>query len=326
MKAAVVTGPNQTPTYQDFDDPAPQEGFTVVEVTAAAVSTVTRARAAGTHYSASGGFPFVIGIDGVGRTPGGQRVGFLLPQAPFGAMAERTLVRDALLLPVPDGLGDVAAAAVINPGQSPIAALRVRAAMSAGETVLVNGATGITGQVAVQVAKHLGAGRVIATGRDADALAALTTMGADHTIDLSAGESAVAEQIEAHVTDGGIDVVLDYLSGPPAETVLAAIARSHQGATSVRYVIAGTAAGAGTAVSTSALGAAPITLMGSGIGAVAPPDIVRGAAEALQIAGTLGLRIPVDEMPLESIAQVWTADHGRRRTVLTVSSAPSGSR
>lgn len=116
MRAAVVLGPDQTPTYADFADPAPADGFTLVEVVASALSNATRARAAGNHCSAAGSFPLVPGVDGVGRTASGERVAFLLPEAPFGGMAERTLVRDALCLPLPDGLGDVLAAAVLNPG------------------------------------------------------------------------------------------------------------------------------------------------------------------------------------------------------------------
>lgn len=124
--------------------------------TSTALSNATRARSAGSHYSMTGGFPLVPGIDGVGCDDTGRRLGFLLPQAPFGGMAEKTVVTTASCLPIPDGVSDVTAAALINPGQSPIAALRVRADLKHGETVLINGATGTTGQVAVQVARHLG--------------------------------------------------------------------------------------------------------------------------------------------------------------------------
>ncbi len=316
MKAAVVLGPNQTPVYADFDDPTPRDGFTVVEVAASALSNATRARATGSHYSAVGSFPLVPGIDGVGRTDTGQRVGFLLPEAPFGGMAEKTLVRNALCLPIPDAVGDVLAAAIINPGQSPLGALRARAGLQPGETVLINGATGTTGQIAVQIAKHLGANRVIATGRNPGALARLAELGADHTIDLSSGSDAVRTQLETHTAD--VDIVLDYLSGPPAEAVLAAIARSHQANASIRYVIAGTAAGAATTVPTSVLASSTLTLMGSGIGAVSVPDILQAAQDALEIAGTMQLQIDIDQQPLTRVADAWAASHDRRRVVFTV--------
>ncbi len=316
MKAAVVQGPNQTPIYGGFDDPTPEEGFTIVAVAAAALSNATRARATGSHYSSAGSFPLVPGIDGVGRTESGQRVGFLLPEAPYGGMAEKTLVRNGLCLPIPDDVGDVLAAAIINPGQSPLGALRARAALQPGETVLINGATGTTGQIAVQIAKHLGASRVIATGRNAEALARLAELGADHTIDLTAEPGALQTELQSHAE--GIDIVLDYLSGPPTEIVLAAIAGSHRAATPIRYVIAGTAAGAATTVPTNVLASTSLTLMGSGIGAVSVPDIVQAAKDALQIAGTMQLQIDISELPLNKVAEAWAVNHDRRRVVFTI--------
>ncbi len=318
MKAAVVQGPHQTPSYEEFDEPDPQNGSTIVHVAAAALSNATRARASGSHYSMVGVFPIVPGVDGVGRTENGTRVGFLLPTAPFGGMAEKTLVPEALCLPVPDNVSDVLAAAIINPGQSPIAALRTRAILQRGETVLINGATGTTGQIAVQIAKHLGAGRVIATGRSSDALARLRELGADDTIDLTADADVVQDALAAHFANGGIDIVLDYLSGSPTEVVLAAAARGHKATKPVRYVIAGGAAGGSTSVPTSVLGSTSLVLMGSGIGAVRVPDIVASATEALQMIGSANLQIDVTELPLDQVEKAWTTDYGRTRVVFTI--------
>jgi NADPH:quinone reductase-like Zn-dependent oxidoreductase len=318
MKAAVVQGPHQTPSYREFDEPTPRTGSTIVHVAASALSTATRARASGSHYSLAGVFPLVPGVDGVGRTESGTRVGFLLPTAPFGGMAEKTLVPEALCLPVPDNVSDVLAAAIINPGQSPIGALRTRAILQPGETVLINGATGTTGQIAVQIAKHLGAGRVIATGRSSDALARLRELGADDTIDLTADTDVVQDALAAHFADGGIDIVLDYLSGSPTEIVLAACARSHKGAKPVRYVIAGGAAGQSTSVPTSVLGSTSLVLMGSGIGAVRVPDIVSSATEALQMIGSANLQIDLTELPLDTVEKAWTTHYGRSRVVFTI--------
>jgi len=266
----------------------------------------------------AGVFPLVPGVDGVGRTESGTRVGFLLPTAPFGGMAEKTLVLEALCLPVPDYVSDVLAAAIINPGQSPISALRTRAILQPGETVLINGATGTTGQIAVQIAKHLGAGRVIATGRSSDALARLRELGADDTIDLTADADVVQDALAAHFADGGIDIVLDYLSGSPTEIVLAACARSHKAAKPVRYVIAGGAAGQSTSVPTSVLGSTSLVVMGSGIGAVRVPDIVQSATEALQIIGSANLQIDLTELPLDKVEKAWATDYGRSRVVFTI--------
>ena len=148
MKAAIVQGVGQTPVYGDFSEPQPSPNDTRVAVTAAAISPVVKSRASGTHYSASGRFPFVVGIDGVGKLEDGSRVYFVLPKAPYGSMAERTVVPSAQCLALPDELDDVTAAAIANPGMSSWAAYTERAKLKAGETVLVNGATGTAGRLA----------------------------------------------------------------------------------------------------------------------------------------------------------------------------------
>src|SRR5271156_5594833 len=155
MKAAIVRGAGQTPAYGDFSEPLPTSGESRIAVTAAALSPVVKSRASGTHYSASGQFPFVVGIDGVGRLDDGRRVYFVLPKAPYGSMAERAVVASAQCIALPDELDDVTAAAIANPGMSSWVAYQERAGLKAGETVLVNGATGTAGRLAVQIAKHL---------------------------------------------------------------------------------------------------------------------------------------------------------------------------
>jgi len=164
MKAAIVRQAGQTPIYGDFPEPVPAPGDSRITVTAAAISNVARSRASGAHYSSSGEFPLVAGIDGVGRLDDGRRVYFALPRPPYGSMCERTVAPTTQCLPVPDSLDDVMAAAIANPGLSSWVAFTERARLKAGETVLVNGATGMAGQLAVQIAKHLGASKVIATG------------------------------------------------------------------------------------------------------------------------------------------------------------------
>jgi NADPH:quinone reductase-like Zn-dependent oxidoreductase len=157
MKAAVVAGAGQPPVYAEFAEPVAAAGEVVVDVTAAPLSQVTRARASGAHYSASGVYPFVAGFDGVGRR-GGERVYFLLPRRPFGSMAQRTVVPARSCVRLPDGIDDVTAAAIAIPAMSSWAALTTCAKLAAGETVLVNGATGISGRLAVRIARHRGAG------------------------------------------------------------------------------------------------------------------------------------------------------------------------
>jgi NADPH:quinone reductase-like Zn-dependent oxidoreductase len=185
LKAAIVVEAGKTPIYGDFKEPVPADAEVLVTVTAAALSNVVKSRASGAHYSSSGQFPFVVGIDGVGRLEDGRRVYFVLPPAPFGSMSEKTVVPSSQYVSLPDELDDVTAAAIANPGMSAWAALKERAGLAAGEVVLVNGATGAAGRLAVQIAKHMGARKVIATGRNREVLDSLAGLGADVTIPLA---------------------------------------------------------------------------------------------------------------------------------------------
>jgi NADPH:quinone reductase-like Zn-dependent oxidoreductase len=184
MKAAIVVEAGNTPIYGDFREPVPANGEVLVTVKAAALSNLVKGRASGRHYSSSGEVPFVVGVDGVGHLEDGRRVYFVLPKAPFGSMSEKTVIRPSQCVSLPDNLDDVTAAAIANPGMSSWAAFKVRARLMAGESVLINGATGTAGRLALQIAKHMGARKVVATGRKVDAVKALAALGADVTIPL----------------------------------------------------------------------------------------------------------------------------------------------
>lgn len=184
MKAAVITKPGSTPVFADFDDPVPGVDEELVVVTASALSHVTKSRASGSHHTSPGSLPAVVGIDGVGRTQDGRRVYFVLPEEPFGGMAEKVAVRMDQCIPLPADVDDITAAAIAIPGMSSWAAFKERAHLIAGENVLINGATGTSGRLAVQIAKYIGAKRLIATGRNVEALEELMGIGADATVAL----------------------------------------------------------------------------------------------------------------------------------------------
>jgi NADPH:quinone reductase-like Zn-dependent oxidoreductase len=315
MKAAIVRQAGETPIYGEFESPAATAREHLIRVTAAAISQITRGRASGRHYSSSGAFPFVPGIDGVGRCEDGSRVYFVLPRTPYGAMAEQTVVPASRCLPLPDDLDDVTAAALANPGMSSWAALRERAKLRAGETVLINGATGIAGRLAVQIAKHLGASRVIATGRNTDALESLAALGADVTISLIGDDDALEKSFKPHFAEG-IDVVLDYLWGRSAERLLISAAKAGAEARPIRFVQIGSVSGGDVALPSAVLRASAIELMGSGIGSIALERLVAATAELLQAAIPAGLEIAVDPIPLVDIAQGWSRNNSAHRTVV----------
>jgi NADPH:quinone reductase-like Zn-dependent oxidoreductase len=319
MKAAIVKEAGATPVYSNFPDPAPTEGEHVVSVVAAALSPLTRGRAAGTHYSSSHVFPFVVGVDGVGRLDDGRRVYFVLPRAPYGAMAERCPTPASRCIAIPDDLDDVAAAAIANPGMSAWAAFAERAKLAAGETVLINGATGSAGHVAIQIAKYLGAGKIIATGRNVETLNSLAALGADVTIplveDAEALEEAFIEQFAA-----GVDVVADYLWGPSAERLLIAQAKADKGKR-VRFVQIGSASSPTIELPSAALRSTPIELMGSGIGSVPTDRLLAAIGNVLQAAVTGGFKLATRAVPLSQVERTWPTRDDGARVVFTFDSA-----
>ena len=312
MKAGIVQEPGRAPVYADFPTPVAGQGERLIKVTAAALSPLARGRASGAHYSSSGAYPFIAGVDGVGRLEDGGRVYFLLPQAPYGAFAAETVVIAAQCLPVPDDLDDVTAAAIANPGMSSWAALVDRARLAPGETVLINGATGIAGRLAVQIAKHLGAKKVIATGRNPEALATLAALGADATIALSADDAALGERFREAFA-GTVDIALDYLWGRSAELLLMGAAEAGPKSPRVRFVQIGAAAGGRIALSADVLRSTPIEIMGSGLGSVPGPRLAAAIGAVLAAAKPAGFEVAARAVPLVEIERAWTgAEDGRR--------------
>ena len=318
MKAAIVQQAGRAPVYGDLKEPAPVAEESLIAVTAAALSPVVKARASGTHYSSSGGFPIGVGIDGVGRLDDGSRVHFFLPRAPYGSMAEKVVVPSSHCTIVPDGLDDIMAAAIAIPGMSSWVALKERANFTAGETVIVNGANGTSGRLAVQVAKYLGAKKIIATGRQAATLQSIKALGADETILLNENRDAMENAFKEQFA-GGVDVVLDYLWGQSAECLL--IAGSRAGTDKpIRFIHIGTASGANISLSGAILRSTAIELKGSGLGSVPVNRIVRRIEEVLHAAVAGRFQMATKPVPLSEVEQAWPSDAYMPRVVFTIGS------
>ena len=317
MKAAVMVEAGKAPIYGDFTEPVPEEGETRVAVTAAALGHVTRSRAAGTHYSSSEQQAFVVGVDGVGRLADGRRVYFILPAPPFGSMAEQAVVTSSQCVLLPEELDDVTAAAIAIPGMSSWVAMKERAKLVAGETVLVNGATGTAGRLAVQIAKYLGAKTVIATGRNSETLQSLVALGADVTIPLVQDEEILEKAFMEPFVEG-IDVVLDYLWGPSAERLLLAAAKAGKDTVPIRFVQIGAVSAPAISLPSAVLRSSGIVLMGSGIGSVPLHRQVQAIDELLQATLPGGFEIATQTVPLSEVEAVWATGAGIPRTVFLV--------
>jgi NADPH:quinone reductase-like Zn-dependent oxidoreductase len=323
MKAAIVTAAGRTPVYGDFEVPIAKEGEELISVRAAALSNFTRSRASGAHYSAAGVFPAVAGADGVGMAQDGRRLYFAMPEAPFGALAEFCPVHARRCVELPDGLDDITAAAIANPGMSAWAALVERARLVAGETVLVNGATGTAGRIAVQLAKYLGARKVIATGRNVGELDEVKQLGADVVIPFRLGmlHPKGAEEYEEalkEVFTAGVDVVIDYLWGESAKTLMTALAKTI-GDAPLRFVHVGGASGeANVELPGAVLRSSGIMLMGSGVGSVSREGLVKAIRSVFAVVGPAGLKIATRVVPLSEVGEVWDGAAGKPRLVFSI--------
>jgi NADPH:quinone reductase-like Zn-dependent oxidoreductase len=316
MHAAVLHGIGQRPRYETFPAPEAGHGEAVVTVGAAAVKPSDRWMAAGLHYAPTE-FPQVAGLDGVGSLEDGSRVAFFGPQRPYGGMAEQALVRAGVWFGVPDGVDDVTAAAVLNPGMAAWKTLVWEGELTAGQAVLVLGATGASGRIAAQLAKRHGA-RVVAAGRNQRVLDDLVARGADAAINVDLPRDELAAAIAA---EGPYDLIVDYLWGAPAEAVFAALTAAGRGARGARppvsYILVGMSAGEVAALPAIALRSAPVRLAGSGIGGPATPADAAAAYDSLLGLVTAGeIVFDVEPVPLADVERAWARADGGRRVVL----------
>jgi NADPH2:quinone reductase len=218
MRAAVLYEVGTFPVYADFKEPLPDDTHVVMEVLLAGLNPVDVYIAAGA-YGAVDELSRVVGLEGIARTQDGSRVYFSGPPAPFGSMAQYAPVDPSTIFPIPDGLDAGLAVALGIAGLAAWLPLTKRARLKAGQSVLVLGASGVVGQIAVQSAKLLGAGRVVAAARHRPTLERLLARGADAIVQLGGGNDVAALKAEA---GDGYDVVIDPVFGSPLEAALAA--------------------------------------------------------------------------------------------------------
>ena len=310
MHAAVVTSFAAPPTYSEYPEPvAHRRDEQVVDVVAAALHPLVRSRADGSHYSSDGALPLVPGIDAVVRDASGSLLYALVGDSTLGTMAERTVVEQDRCVPLPAGVDPVLVAAALNPAMSSWVALRRRIEFRRGARVLVTGATGSSGRMAVQIAKLFGAGEVIAAGRNEAKLAELPALGADRTITLDRFAEAA-----------DVDVVLDYLWGEPtARAMVDLLTHRRDRGRPLTWIEIGSMAGQTAPIPSAALRSARLELVGSGLGSVPGKDFRRELAAIVEAVGDGRLDVRARAVPLADVEQTWTSSVGAdERVVFTV--------
>jgi NADPH:quinone reductase-like Zn-dependent oxidoreductase len=317
MNAAVVHSFDAPPRYTTFADPVAAEGEKLVTVLAAGLHPIVKALAKGTHYGSSGELPFIPGIDGVGKLEDGTRVFFGIARSPYGTFAERALAASWMCLPLPEGIDDVTAAGIANPAMSSWAALTARAKFAAGESVLILGATGVAGQLAIQVAKRLGARRVVAAGRNPQALEKLKSLGADAVIPLDQDPTALVSAFRAELAEAGVDIVLDYVWGQPAERLLEAISQKglRKASSRIRFIQIGESAGKTISLPAATLRSSGLELLGSGFGSASLNQILVALAEFFETAAKQPFHFQTKTAPLRDVEGLWNTVEEATRLV-----------
>lgn len=307
IHAAVVRSFDNPPRYEPFDLPAPSdEDQAVVEVLAVGLHPRVRSGAAGSHYTSTGSLPMVPGIDGVGRLGDGRVVYFVADDDLLGPMATRTVIDTRRSVLLPEGTDVLKIAAAMNPAMSAWVALRRRVPIEAGQSVLILGATGSAGQMAVQVAKRLGAGRVVGAGRDKTRLDALPGYGADETVALTEDADATAAALAAAASE--VDLVIDYLWGAPASQAMMALLRARSDRSkALNWIQIGSMAGPTIELPSVALRSANFRLQGNGQGAVSIRAYLAELPSLIAAIGNGGLAVNVQAASLTEVETVWTA-------------------
>ena len=313
MRAARIDALGQAPAVADVGEPEAAEGQTVVELSAAALNPLDLAVAAGRFYGGHPELPYVPGCEGVGRLPGGTRVyvsGGGLGVARDGTLVERVALADAEAdaIPIPEGVDDAVAAAAGIAGIAGWLPVAWRSPVQEGDRVLVLGATGTAGSVAVQGARLLGAERVVAAGRDPERLRRAESLGADATIRLDGGDLA-AEAAKAF--DGeGPTLVVDLLWGEP---VAAAIAAAVPGA---RVVHVGQSAGPEATLRSADVRGKQLAILGYSNFALGPETKRAGYLRLLEHVQAGRIAIDHETFELERVADAWAAQAASRKAVV----------
>lgn len=307
--AASVDAPGEEPQVRSVSVPARGAGTTSLRVLAAPLNPLDLLIASGTFHSAHYDDPYVPGSEFVGvvEESDAHATGSLMygechasPTAP-GAFAERVVVPDDDLLPLPTGVDPVLAAAVGNSGIAAFLPLVGTARLRPGETVLVLGATGAVGRLAVQIAHQHGAGRVVGVARNVETLEQLLTIGADAVVALRADEDSDELASRLRESTGSVDVVLDCLYGAPLEAALQVCAPH------ARVVNVGHSAGPTARIAAGVLRGRQITLIGFA-GLHTPLAEKRAGLEWLWGALAAGrLRTEVTPIRLSELPAAWRA-------------------
>lgn len=322
MKAAIVFEKGGIPQYADFPDPiVNNDNEALIFVKAASIKHLDRARASGKHYSTENKEhrPTIVGSDGVGLLESGSKVYFFSKK---GTVAEKAVADKKMIVPIPEGLDSVIAAALPNAVMGSAMGLKFKTNLKQGETVLINGATGITGKVAVQIAKLYGAKKVIATGRNEEVLRSLLELGADEIIPLNVSDEDFKQKIKTIHQENPIDVIVDYIWGHSVEMLLSALKGDGTFSHKTRLVSVGGMSGDTIQLSSQILRGTDIQISGSGLGSWTQDEMKLLLSEIIpqmfQAAVNGKLKMDTETVHLKDIETVWESEISNRKRLIVL--------
>lgn len=308
MTAAVIEEHAVSPVYRIYPVPRRKVGQALIRVTAAPISPLDLLCASGKSYFGAPKLPYIPGVQGIGiveeadNLSVGKRVWFTCSagmKPGDGSMAAYCVIDEAEALALPEQVDTASAAAL---GLSAIAAwmaLTWRGRLQAGEQVLVLGASGAVGQVAVQAAKLLGAGRVIAATRNEAGRTQALKLGADAVVDLNSEEVAEISQRIANACEGALNLVIDPVWGRPAEAAIRVL--GYEG----RLVNIGSSAGASINLESAILRSRLHNIFGYTNNALTPQQKAEAFTQILNYAAVGRLQVEREIIPLANVKEAW---------------------
>lgn len=320
MRAALLPELGSTPDIGEVADPVRGPGQALIRVTAAPLNPLDLLVASGGFYAGKPEIPYVPGVEGVGEViegdllAAGQRVRFERRagyEGP-GSLAELACADEATAMGIDEDVPDALAASLGVAGVAGWLSVSWRAGLQPGERVLVLGATGPVGQVAVQAAKLLGAGTVVAAARDREALDQLRELGADGLVELTGEDTAELASAFRKAAGGDIDVIIDPLWGPPA------LAAALAGAPMARLVHLGQSASADLVLPSGVVRARMLSVLGYSNLVMPREQLAEAYQQLLRHAARGELQVRHEAMALDKVAEAWQAQRSapHRKLVL----------
>jgi len=315
VHAAVVNNWGASPTYGNIDLPTPSKSQVLIKVRAAGVHNFVRSRAAGQHFSVAGRDPpHIPGVDGVGTViETGQLVYFNALQSPTGSLADEIVVDKHNVYPLGENANPEDVAVLANPALSSWMAIAARAGINKGDkfTVGIIGATGVSGNAAVQIAKAFGANEVITIGKPGEKLERTMELGARETIALS---DSIEDTDFSAAAD--VDIILDYLWGNVAHASLTGIISKRKNVSQrLTWVQIGALAGEEMGVPASMLRKANVAMVGCGPGSWTFQELGKQLPHMLEAIVKGGLTAEFEVKELKDVEKWWDEKGGKRVVV-----------